>query len=160
MPNDNFNCRVVNLLTSKQFFAILTILLLIVGVWPDKARADIERTSIQGIQYSSSPSIDIDHRPDTEDILRTSFSKIEYLTSQVTGIGHGRPGTEEFLNAEILVKLKEDSNIYGFSLVFSDGRGHGTNGAMFDTLLAALVNDLRVEILYYKKDGAKQIVRV
>ena len=144
----------------KKFFTFLIIFPLITGLKIDKSRADIVRNSIQKIQYSPGPSIDIDRRPDTEDILRTSFSKIEYLTSQVTGIGHGRPGTEEFLNAEILVKLKEDSNIYGFSLIFSDGRGHGTNGAMFNTLLAALVNDLRVEILYYKKDGAKQIVRV
>jgi len=144
----------------NKFFVFLIILLLITGLKTDKTRADIVRNSTQKIQYSSSPSIDIDHRPDTEDILRTPFTKIEYLTSQVTGIGHGRPGTEEFLNAEILVKLKDDSNIYGFSLVFSDTRGHGTSRAMFDTLLAALVNDLKVEILYYKKDGAKQIVRV
>ncbi|CAG1770606.1 hypothetical protein BAC3_01187 [uncultured bacterium] len=144
----------------KRFFAILLFLLLIIGIGIDKARADTGRTSVKKIQYSQSPSIDIDHRPDTEDILRTPFNKIEYLTSQVTGIGHGRPGTEGFLNAEILFKLKDDSNIYGFSLVFSDARGHGTSKAMFDTLLAALVNDLKVEILYYKKDGAKQIVRV
>jgi hypothetical protein len=144
----------------KQVFTIVLFLLLIIGIRIDKARADTGRTLVKKIQYSPSPSIDIDHRPDTEDILRTPFNKIEYLTSQVTGIGHGRPGTEEFLNAEILFKLKDDSNIYGFSLVFSDARGHGTSKAMFDTLLAALVNDLKVEILYYKKDGAKQIVRV
>lgn len=144
----------------KTVFTTLVILLLITKPGTDKACADRVNTSIQIIQYPSDWAINLDRRPDTEDIVRTPFNKIEYLTSQVTGIGHGRPGTEEFLNAEILVKLKEDSNIYGFSLVFSDGRGHGTNGAMFDMLLAALVNDLRVEILYYKKDGAKQIVRV
>lgn len=144
----------------KQFFAIGLFLLLINGIRFDKVRADTGRTLFKKIQYLPSPSIDINHRPDTKDILRTPVKEIEYLTSQVTGIGHGRPGTEEFLNAEILLKLKDDSNIYGFSLVFSDARGHGTSKAMFDTLLAAFVNDLRVEILYYKKDGAKQIVRV
>lgn len=144
----------------KHFFTLLLSLPLITGIVIDKSHADAVNTSIQKIQYPSDWAIDIDRRPDTEDILRTPFGKIEYLTSQVTGIGHGRPGTEGFLNAEILVKLRDDSNIYGLSLIFSDGRGHGTSNAMFDTLLAALVNDLKVEILYYKKDGAKQIVRV
>ncbi|TVM00903.1 MAG: hypothetical protein CV087_11465 [Candidatus Brocadia sp. WS118] len=144
----------------KQFFIIALSLLVI--IWPEaeNTHADSARTSIKNIQYAPSSSIDIDHRPDTEDILKTSFSRIEYLTSQATGIGYGRPGTEEYLNAEILVKLKDDSDIYGFSLVFSDSYGHGTSKAMFDTLLAAFVSDLKVEILYYKKNGAKQIVRV
>ncbi|MCF6155146.1 MAG: hypothetical protein E3K36_07820 [Candidatus Brocadia sp.] len=148
----------------KQFFTILVISLLITKLGTDMAYADKVHTSIQKIQYPSDWAIDLDRRPDTEDILRSPFSKIEYLTSQATGIGYGRPGTEEYLNAEILVKLKEDNNIYGFSLIFSDGYGHGSSKAMFDTLLAALVNDLKVEILYYKKDGvkqgAKQIVRI
>lgn len=144
----------------KTVFTTVLIFLLITKLGVDRVSADRVNTSIQKIQYPSDWAINLDRRTDTEDIVRAPFGKIEYLTSQVTGIGHGRPGTEEFLNAEILVKLKEDSNIYGFSLVYSDGRGHGTTGAMFDTLLAALVNDLRVEILYYKKDGAKQIVRV
>lgn len=140
------------------------IIPVVAGIKTDNTRVDRINTSIQEIQYPSDWPIDLDRRPDTEDILRTPFSKIEFLTSQVTGIGYGRPGTKEFLNAEILVKLKDDGNIYGFSLVFSDGRGHGTSRAMFDTLLAALVNDLKVEILYYRKDGvkqgAKQIVRI
>lgn len=144
----------------KPFFIIVLSLFLI--TWPgiENTHADTTNTRIKNIQYSPSPSIDIDRRPDTEDILRTPLSKIEYITSQATGIGYGRPGTEEYLNAEILVKLKDDTNMYGFSLVFTDAYGRGASKAMFDTLLAAFVSDLKVEILYYKKNGAKQIVRV
>lgn len=146
----------------KPFLSFLLSCILIIWLKTENinADADIPGISMKNIQYSSSPSIDIDRRPDTEDILRTPFSMIEYITSQVTGIGYGRPGAEEYLNAEILIKLRDDSNIYGFSLLFTDSYGHGTSKAMFDTLLAAFVSDLKVEILYYKKKGAKQIVRV
>ncbi|KAB2832465.1 MAG: hypothetical protein F9K48_10435 [Candidatus Brocadia sp.] len=144
----------------KPFFIIVVSLSLISWLGLETIHADTASPRIKNIQYSPNPPIDIDRRPDTEDILKTPLSKIEYLTSQATGIGYGRPGTEEYLNAEILIKLKDDTNIYGFSLVFTDFYGHGTSKAMFDTLLAAFVSDLKVEILYYKKNGAKQIVRV
>lgn len=144
----------------KPLFSIVLSCLLITGLETENIHADTPRTPMKNIQYSPSPLIDIDRRPDTDDIVRTPLSKIEYVTSQVTGIGYGRPGTEEYLNAEILIKLKDDNNIYGFSLLFADSYGHGTSKAMFDTILAAFVSDLKVEILYYKKNGAKQIVRV
>lgn len=144
----------------KPLCSITLSSLLIIWLKTENMHADTPRASTKNIQYSSSPQIDIDRRPDTDDILRTPLSKIEYLTSQVTGIGYGRPGTEEYLNAEILIKLKDDNNIYGFSLLFADSYGHGTSKAMFDTLLAAFVSDLKVEIFYYKKNGAKQILRV
>jgi hypothetical protein len=31
---------------------------------------------------------------------------------------------------------------------------------MYDTLMAALIHDLHVEIIYYEKAGTKQIIRV
>ncbi|KKO19955.1 MAG: hypothetical protein L3J18_02890 [Candidatus Brocadia sp.] len=144
----------------KLLFSIALSCLVIAWLKAENIHADNPNPLNKTVQYSPGPMIDIDRRPDTEDILRTPLSKIEYITSQVTGIGYGRPGTEEYLNAEILIKLKDDTNIYGFSLVFTDSYGHGTSKAIFDTLLAAFVNDLKVEILYYKKNGAKQLVRV
>lgn len=143
----------------KQVFAVLIILLLTTRLWPDKASADILKHSSHKIEYMPRPGIGIDRvRPDTTDILKTSFNKIEYLTSQEPGIGSGRPGTEEFLNADIIVKLKDDGNTYGFSLIFFDS--NGPSKAMFDTLMAALIYDLRVEITYYEKSGTKQVLRV
>ena len=61
----------------KQFFVIVVSLLLITWLETENTHADTARTSIKNIQYSPSPSIDIDHRPDTEDIVRTSFNNIE-----------------------------------------------------------------------------------
>lgn len=76
----------------------------------------------------------------------------------MAGIGYGRPGTEEFLNADIIIKLKDDGNIYGFGLpTFEE---NGPSRAMFDTLMAALIHDLHVEIVYYEKAGTKQMIKV
>ena len=122
----------------KQFFVMVLVLMLNHELLLDKAHADIIKTSYN--------------------MVKTSYGKIEYLTSQTSGLGYGRPGTEDFLNADVIVKLKDDDNIYGLNLTFFDV--NGPNKAMFDTLLAALINDLKVEIYYYDKAGPKQIARV
>lgn len=146
----------------KKIFIILPAAFLFNIVLPRASYTDTEKFLYQksgdmleqGIDRSSR------YRIRTGDILKTHYSKIEYLTSQVSGIGHGRPGTEEFLNADVLVKLRGDDNIYGLSSVFFDSQEHGPNRLMFDMLLSALVNDLRVEISYYNKEGAKQIIKI
>jgi len=144
----------------KKLFAILMVMLLITGLRLDKACTDIPGAKTHKIEYlpnyPGSPEL---RRPDsTTNILRTPFSKVEYLISQAAGIGYGRPGTEEFLNADIIVKLKDDGNIYGFSLTFFEVSG--PSRAMFDTLMTALIYDLKVEIIYYEKAGTKQIARI
>ncbi|HHT9111423.1 MAG TPA: hypothetical protein ACFYDZ_09740 [Candidatus Brocadiaceae bacterium] len=95
---------------------------------------------------------------DLPKMYKTPFNKIDYLTSQTAGIGSGRPGTEEFLNADVIIKLKDDDNFYGFSLSYSNV--YGPDKALFDTLMAAFIYNLSVEITYYEKAGTKQIVKV
>ncbi|MDR4509673.1 MAG: hypothetical protein MRJ65_15825 [Candidatus Brocadiaceae bacterium] len=145
----------------KQIIVVVFIVLLPWGFFPKEAHADGESAFTDTVEFSYNRTTVPDRRfPDSDEVLRTPFKKIEYLTSQVSGIGYGRPGTEEFLNADILVKLNGDKNIYGMSLLFADSHGHGPNSALFDTFMTAFIHDFKVEIVYYDKKGAKQIIKV
>lgn len=145
---------------AKCFFTISVILLLIVGLWADKAIADTSKNkSPHNIELLSNQRIGVDRRiPGGVDMYKTPFGKIEFLISQIAGLGYGRPGTEEFLNAEVIIKLQNDSNTYGFSLPSLET--NGPRGAMYNTLMAALIHDFYVEITYYEKAGTKQMIRV
>ena len=145
----------------KQIIAVTFIVLLACSFFSEEAHADMGNAFTKTVEFSYNRATVPDLRfPGSDKVLITPFKKIEYLTSQVSGIGYGRPGTEEFLNADVLIKLDGDKNIYGMNLLFGDTHGHGPNSAIFDTFMTAFIHDLKVEIVYYDKKGAKQIIKV
>lgn len=145
---------------AKHFFTISVIVLLAVSVWTGKAHAEVSGNKpFCDIELLSNQRIGTDRRTSGGvDMYKTPFGKIEFLISQIAGLGYGRPGTEEFLNAEIIIKLQNDNNTYGFSLPSVETSG--PREAMYNTLMAALIHDLHVEITYYEKAGTKQMIRV
>lgn len=143
----------------KYSFFALAMLLPNIGFCFNEADSEKKNNITNKIRYISKINNFIDKdRYDTVNIVTTPYGKIEYLSTQVPGIGAGRPGTEEFLNADILIKLKKDNTLYGLSLSLFDT--YGSSQAIFETLMAALIHDLFVEIVYYDKKGTKQILRV
>lgn len=145
----------------KQIIAVTFIGLLACSFFSEDAHADMGNAFTNTVEFFFNRTTVPDRRlPDSEKVLITPFKKIEYLTSQVNGIGYGRPGTEAFLKADVLVKLDGDKNIYGMNSLFADSHGHEPNSAIFDTFMMAFIYDLKVEIVYYDKKGAKEIIKV
>jgi len=138
----------------KQIIAVTFIVLLACSFFFEDAHAGIVNAFTNTVEFSyNRTTVPESHLPGSDEVLITSFKKIEYFTSQVKGIGYGRPGTEEFLNANVLVKLDGDKNFYGMD-------EHKTNSAIFDTFMTAFIYDLKVEIVYYDKKGVKEIIKV
>ena len=136
----------------KQIIAVTLIVLLACSFFSEEAHtveSSYNRTTVPEALF-----------PGTDKVLITPFKRIEYLTSQVSDIGYGRPGTAEFLHTDVIIKLDGDKNIYGMNLLFGDTDGYGTNSAIFDTFMTAFIHDLKVEIVYYEKKGAKPIIKV
>ncbi len=136
----------------KQIIAVTFIVLLACSFFSEEAHtveSSYNRTTVPDSFF-----------PGSHKVLITPFMKIEYLTSQVSGIGYGRPGTEDFLDTDVIIKLDGDKNIYGMNLHFGDTHGHEPNSTILDTFMTAFVHDLKVEIVYYDRKGAKPIIKV